>query len=64
MVVNWEIEKKINVIQRIAWLESFLRLGVMTDKKAEECIRTILVAKKTDHIHCLPGHRKDIFFQE
>lgn len=45
MVVNWEIEKKIKVIQRIAWLESFVRLGVMTDKNAEECIRTILVAK-------------------
>lgn len=45
MVVKCEIEKKIKVIQRIAWLESFVSLGVMTDKKSEECIRTILVAK-------------------
>lgn len=54
MMVKCEIEKKIKVIQRIAWLESFVSqgvmksfvsLGVMTDKKSEECIRTILDAK-------------------
>jgi len=43
--VNWEIEKKIKVIQRIAWLEISVRLGVITDEKAEECITTTSVAK-------------------
>lgn len=60
-VVNWEIEK-IKVIWRIAWLEGFVRLRLMTDKKAEKCIRTILVAKNLIAYNVFQDIGKTLFF--
>lgn len=51
MVVSWEKEKKMKVTGRIAWLENFVRLKVMTYLKAEECIILTEKQNKTKQLN-------------